>query len=122
MNLQKGAGRGADGALVVGQAGDVGRADFAKDGPADTHDVGNAKAAADLDELAPRDDDLLALTERAQGDDRGGCIVVDRRGRLRPGQAANPLADSDLAGRAFARFEVEFQVEVTPGGFQGGAG
>src|SRR6202011_2385593 len=52
MDLHQGPGVGSDGALVIGQARDVGGADLAQDGAAHPHDVGNAKTAADLDELA----------------------------------------------------------------------
>ena len=71
---------GAEGALVVGDAGDVGGADLPEDSAADDQDFRDAEAAADLDELAARDDDLAALAQRPQRDHRGRGVVVDDRG------------------------------------------
>ena len=112
----------ADGAFVVGQAGDVRGADLAEDGPADGHDFGDAEAAADLDELAAGDDHFLARGQGTQNDHRGGGVVVDRGGRLRPGQPANPFADGVLARRSLAGFQVHFQVEIAAGRFVSRAG
>src|SRR5207244_3992349 len=106
----------------VGDARDVGGPDLTQHGAADGHDFGDAEAAADLDELAARQDDLFAGGQCPQHDDGGGGAVVDRRRRLGAGGAADPLTDGDLAGGAFAGGEVEFEVEVAAGGVVGGAG
>ncbi len=60
VDAEQGGGLGADGALVVGQPGPVGRADLAEPGAGDLEDLGEAEAPADLDELAARDDHLAA--------------------------------------------------------------
>ena len=57
----------ADRALVVGQPRLVGRADFAEPGARDLEDLGKPEAAADLDELAARDDHLAAGRQAPSG-------------------------------------------------------
>ncbi len=96
MNLHESAGFRPNGPLVVGEASDIRGADLTKNGSADRHDFRNAEAAADLDELAARDDDVFALAQRPQSDDRGGGIIVDRRRRLGAGQSADPFTDGVL--------------------------
>src|SRR5262245_38270228 len=89
VDLQECAGVWADGLFVIGKPSDIRGADLAQDGAADGHDLGNAKAAADLNQLATRDDDFLALAEGAESEDRGRRIVVDGRGRLGPSELAD---------------------------------
>ena len=96
MHLHECPGIGADGLLVVGQARDVSRPNLAQHGAADRHDFRNAKATADLDQLPAREDDFLSLAKSTQGNHRGGGVVIDGRGGLGAGQAANPLADGQL--------------------------
>jgi hypothetical protein len=48
-------------ALVVAQARAIGGADFAEQRAAFVHDVGDAEAIADLDQLAAGDDDFGAF-------------------------------------------------------------
>ena len=50
--------------------------------PRDGHDLRDAEAAADLDELAARDDHFLPRGQGAQDDHRGRGAVVDGRRRL----------------------------------------
>ncbi len=91
----------ADGALVVRQPGLVGRADLAEPGPRDLEDLGEPEAAADLDELAARDDHLSpgrqGLAEPAPSPRR----CCSRPSRPRPRSARRAAARSPTcAGRA----------------------
>ena len=75
----------ADGELVIGDARSVGGADFAENGAALGHDVGNAESVADFDQLATRDDYFGALGESVENEKNGSGIVVDDDGRFRSG-------------------------------------
>ena len=64
-------------------------------------DVGDAEAAADLDELAARDDDLVAgAGERRGGEQDGGGAVVDRERGLGAGELG---AGAPRRGRGASR-------------------
>jgi hypothetical protein len=80
----------------------------------------NAEATADLDQLAARDDDLLPGRDGPQHDDRGGRAVIHRRCGLGATHRAQAGTDGFLAIRACPRGEVDFEIEVTAGGFVGG--
>src|SRR5438094_5377065 len=77
VNLQQQRGGRADGFGVVAQVRAVGGTDLAQDGAAAQHDVRNAELAADLDQLAARDDDFFAVRERLEGQQYGRGVVVD---------------------------------------------
>ena len=68
--------------VVVGRAGAVGRAHLDHAGAGKSHHVGHPERAADLHELAPRDNHLLALAESGQSEEHGGRVVVDGERRL----------------------------------------
>ena len=51
---------------IVVEVGAIGGADLAEPGAAPDQDVRNAEGAADLDQLAPRDQDLASGRERVQ--------------------------------------------------------
>ena len=73
------------------------------------HDLGHAERAADLHQLAARDDDLLARGDPGQRQqDRGGA-VVDRQRRLGARQARDPALDADAAVAALALLQVVLQ-------------
>ena len=57
----------ADCGFVVGGARAVGRADLAQTRARTREHVGNAKAVADLDQLATRNDHLAAFGQRGEG-------------------------------------------------------
>jgi len=82
--------------------------------PAAAHDVGHAEGAADLDQLAARDDDLAAAPvhrcERGDGQQHGGGVVVDDRRRLGAGERAQQFLDEAVAVAAAARREVVLEV------------
>ena len=98
----------------------VGAAHFAQGGPTAFHDVGDAEAAADLDELTPGDDDFAAGAEGVHADEHGGGVVVDYEGGLRAGEFAEQLLHMAVAASAFAGGEVQFEVGVAPAGLEDG--
>ena len=74
-----------DRGAVVGHSRAVRRADLDQARAARAHDVGDPELAADLDQLAARDEHLLALRERGEREQqRRGAVVHDERG-LGPG-------------------------------------
>src|SRR4030065_616834 len=70
------------------RGGPVRRPPLAQDGAAPQHDVGDPELAADLDQLAPRDDDLPAVGERLQRQEDGGGVGVGDEGVVRAREAA----------------------------------
>ena len=103
---------GAERARVVGRAGAIGRADLAQARARALHDLGDAEAVADLDELTARDDDLAPAPERCKREHECRCAVVDADRRFRAGQLAHECRDVILPPAAPARGEVELQVRV----------
>ena len=103
MDLHDRRGVGADRRGVVLEMRAVGRADLDQAAAGARHDVGNAEGAADLDQLAARDDDLAAGGQRVQHQQHGGGIVVDGGRRLGAGQAAQPGRDMVVALAAARR-------------------
>ena len=73
------------------------------------HDVGHAEGAADLDQLAARDDRLASLRERVEHEQHRGGIVVDDGRVLGAGQLAQQAAHVVVALAAAAAVEVEFE-------------
>src|SRR5215204_5277449 len=62
--------------LVVLVMCSVGGTDFTEYGAAPGHDVRDPERTADLDKLATRDEDLMALGHRIEGQEqRAGCVV-----------------------------------------------
>jgi len=113
-----------DGAGVVVEGGLVGGADFAEDGAAGFEDIGDAEAAADLDQFAAGDDDLGAGWggEVAEDEDEGGGGIIDDGGGGGVGGEGEEVFDVGGAGSAFAGVEVEFEVAVTGGDIGEGEG
>ncbi len=87
----------------------VGGADLDQPGAGARHDVRHAEGAADLDQLAARDDRLAALGQRVEHEQHGGGIVVDDGGVLGAGQLAEKAAQMIVALAAPAAVEVEFE-------------
>ena len=79
--------------------------------PGSRHDVGHPEGAADLDQLAARDDRLAALRQRVQGEEDGGGVVVDDGGVLGAGQLDEEVAQDRVALAALAAVEVELERE-----------
>src|SRR5699024_6678004 len=85
-----------DGFGVVGQVGAVRRSDLVQARSRGRHEVGEAEAGADLDELSAADDDLTARGGAPQGRDRqqqARGTVVDDEGVL-GGLAATPPSEA----------------------------
>ena len=93
---------GRDGLLIICQVRAVGSADLNEFGARSRHDIGNAKAAADLDKLAAADDDLLACGMGRQHQQHRGGVVVDHKRVLGTGERANQLCSVLLARPARA--------------------
>ena len=80
-------------------------------------DVRHAKPAADFDQLTSRDDDLAAVRQRRQHQQRrGGVIVGDERG-LGAGQLAQQPLGVRVPMAALAGLEVVFEIRIAGGDF-----
>ncbi len=102
--------------LVIGDARAIRRSHFAQYRAGLRHHVGNAKRAADLDQLAARDDDFPALGQRVQRQQHRRGIVVDDNGRdfapARVQQLRKQATDMNVALAALAGGQIEFQIRV----------
>ena len=79
-------------------------------------DLGDAEAAADLDELPARDDDLAPRPrQRRGGQQHGGGAVVDREPGLRAGHLAQQTLDVRVARAPLAGGQIELEVRVALG-------
>src|SRR6202041_1329499 len=110
--------------LVVGHAGAVGGADLGQPRAGGGEQVGEAEPVADLDQLAPADDDLPARRQDGGGEDEGGGVVVDHAGRLRVRDGRPQRTDravTALPGPGPGG-QVELDVAGSCGGRQGVAG
>ena len=105
----------ADRAVVVRCARPVRRPDLAQLRAGAREDVRNAEAVADLDQLAPRDEDLAPLAERRECEHHGGGVVVHDERRLGTRQAAQDRCDVGLSRTARAAGEVVLEVRVPTG-------
>jgi hypothetical protein len=90
-------------------------ADLAQARAAPPHDVGDPELAADLDELAARDDDVFPVRQRLQRQQHGRRVVVDHERALGAAQAAQERLHVAIARAALLRGEVELQVRVRGG-------
>ena len=116
VHAKQNGGVGADRALVVGCARAVRRSDLDEARTGAGEHVGDAKAVADLDQLAARDDHLATLGERGEGEQHRRRVVVhDERG-LRAGQPPQDGRDVVLARPARPRRQVELEVRVAARG------
>ena len=77
MHLQDGASVIAQRALVVGQVRAVSRPNFFKARGRGLDEFRQAKARSNLNELAARDDDLFAGSERSGSQQQGAGAVID---------------------------------------------
>ncbi len=100
-----------DGLAVVVEMGLVGGADFAEDGAGAGHDVGNAEAFADLDELSAGDDDFAAGGQFVEDQIDGGGVVVDGDAGLAE-EALDEIGDVHVAAAAAAGGKVVLEVRV----------
>ena len=115
MNLEEQRGAGTDGAHVILQMRAIRRPHLAQDGAAAHHDVGDPELAADLDELAAGDDDLLAVGQGFERQQNGCRVVVDDQRVLGAGQSPQQLLDVRVPRAALLGDEIEFEVGVAFG-------
>ena len=116
VHAQQRAGVFVDGPFVVAQAGTIGGADFAQDRAALRHDFGDAKAVADFDQFAPRDDGFAALGERSKHQKDCGGAVVHHDGVFRAGEAGEQFGGVGVALAACPGCQVVFEIAVLRGG------
>jgi len=118
MHLQEERRLRTDRPLVVGEARLVRRAHLAQDGAALREDVGDAERAADLDQLAARDDHLAPLRQRVEHEHHRGGVVVHHE-RRRPGEQEpeEPL-QVDAARATIPGREVVFERRVGAADFR----
>ncbi len=112
VHLEDRPGARADRVAVVRQARLVRRADLAQLAARRREDVGHAERAADLDQLAARDDDLLVAGQRAQREhDRGGVVVHDDEAGVGK-QLGHQIVEVTEPVSPAALFESVFEVGV----------
>src|SRR5207244_4510887 len=87
----------ADGLLEIDEMGAIGGADLAQAAARARHDRRNAERSADFDELAARDDHLLARRERSEHQQYRGGVVVHHRGGLSAGEFGEQRFDRGVA-------------------------
>ena len=102
----------ADGVLVVGQMGAVGRPDLAQARAAGGDDVGHAESAPYLDQLATRNDHLAAAGETVEQQQHRGGVVVDHRRGFGPADLADHPLDVGEPRPPLTGFQVELEVAV----------
>ncbi len=118
VHLQQQAGLRRDRVLVVASVGAVRRAHFDELHPCSGEDFWDAEGAADLDQLAPRDDHFAAAGEGVEREQHGGGAVVrDGRGARTREQAQLGLESGESIAALAAR-EIEFEIRVVGGGLR----
>ena len=103
-----------DGAGIIGERRLVRSPDLTQLGSAGLEDVGDAKSAADLHQLAAGDDDLLSLRRREVTEDqheRRGAVVNDRGG-IGATQDREVVLEISGPPSALAARQVVFEVVV----------
>ena len=95
--------------LVIAEMGLVGRAHLDELCAGGGHDLGQAKGAADFDQLAAGDDHFLAGGHGIEDDRRGGGVVVDHGGGLGPGEQPEDLLDPLVPSRPLTAGHVDLQ-------------
>ena len=88
---------GRNGLLIICQVRAVGGPDLDELGARGLHNVGDTEAAADLDQLAAADDDLLACGMCRQHQQHGGRVIVNDQRVLGTGKRADELRGVLLA-------------------------
>src|SRR5271170_5356679 len=116
MHAEEEAGAIGDGSLVIAEARAIGGAYFAEQRAAFGHDVWNAEAIADFDQLAAGDDDFSALGERIEDEKNGSGVVVDDDGGFGADQFGEQASGVNIALAAFAARDVVFEIRVAGSG------
>ncbi len=91
----------------------VGRPNFHQFRAGGGHHVGQAKGAADFDQLAAGDNHLPPLGDRVEHERGGRRVVVDHGDRFGPGQLPDEPLDPSVAFRALPGGDVGLQQRVT---------
>src|SRR5205814_3323626 len=78
-------------------------------------DLGYAETAADLDQLAARDDRSGSFAESCQREQRGAGAIVHHVRRFGAEQLAEKRLDGGAAVASAARVEIQLQIRI-PGG------
>src|SRR5208283_921530 len=104
-----------DGVFIVGQARAVRRAHLAQDRAALLHDFRDAKAIADFDQFAARDDDFAASRQGRERQQHGRRAIVHHNGRFRAGQALDQARRVYVAFSACPGLQIVFQIGVLRG-------
>ena len=112
VHLQDGARARADGALVVSGVGTIRRAHLDQAHARLAQDLRHPEGAADLDQLAARDDHLAAARERREREQDGGGAVVEGERVLGARQQSQQLRDPGAALAPLAALEVELECAV----------
>ena len=121
MHLQDGAGVISQSALVIGQVRAVSRPYFFEARGRGLDELGQAKASSDLNELAARNDDLFAGSERGGGQKQGAGAVIDYEGILCTGAGCEQRGRGSGAAisGSLARAQVHFHICIGGSGLQG---
>ena len=101
-----------DGIEVIFGGSDIGGAHLHQFGTGEGQNIGNAKAAANLDLLAARDDHLAPLGHLLQQQKERSGVVVDHQRILGLGEATEQGGDQPLAPAALAGGEIQLQIVV----------
>ena len=109
MHLEDEASLRSDCVRIVLRMRAVGGADLHKLGAGAGHDIRHAEGAADLDQLAARDNRLAAKRERVEDEKHGRRIVIDDGRVFGSGQFANERAQMVVALAALALLDIEFK-------------
>ena len=111
VDLQEQRGLVGDRLLVIRRMRAVRRPDLLEHGAALGHDLRNPEGAADLNQLAARDDHFLAVRERVERQQHGGGVVVDHGGGLGAGERLKKRLDDIFSFAALALLEVVFEID-----------
>ncbi len=114
VDLEDHAGLGTDGADVVLEVGAVGGAHLAQHRAGAAQDVRDPELAADLDQLAARDDDFLSAGQALEREQHRGGAVVDDEGGLRAGEPPQQALDVRVARAALLPGHVHLEIRVGP--------
>ena len=113
MHLEEHPRGGPDRALVIGEMRAIRGAHLAQERAALRHDLVHAEAAADLDQLAAREECLAAVGHRVEGEDERRRAVVDDERVLGAGELAEQRRAVHVARAACAALEIELEIGVS---------
>ena len=121
MHLEQQRGLGTDRAAVVLRVRPVRGAHLDESHAGGLHDLGHPERAADLHQLAPRDQHLAVRRQAAEGQQHGGGVVVHRVGGLGARDRHELARGGGQSVAATALPQIQLQVRVRRGGLEGRA-